>query len=91
LTGSEQWPAFDDLQYDPAERLWVRRHPLPTDSMAEWDVLDTDLQYLGSILLPNDIVVLKITKHRVFSLVREVDGVEFLRVDELVPTEAFKP
>lgn len=87
----KQWPAFDDLQYDPAERLWVRRHPLPTDSMAEWDVLDTDLQYLGSILLPNDIVVLKITKHRVFSLVREVDGVEFLRVDELVPTEAFKP
>ncbi len=78
------WPMFDDIEYDGIGRIWVRRHPLPDDSASQWDVFGTDLTYLGFVDLLLDLAVLKITFGRIFGRVRDENGVDFLRVYEIV-------
>ena len=79
----ETWPYFDDLVYDGVGRLWVRRPPSRGDLVAEWDVFDAELRYLGAVELPSDLVVLKITRDRIYSRVQDELGVHFVKVHQL--------
>ena len=79
------WPFFDDLKYDRAGRLWVRRHPVRDDDEAEWDIFDNGLGYLGSARLPRVLTVHRITDDRIYGTVRDSNDVDFVKVFALVP------
>lgn len=82
------WPFFDRLVYDTVGRLWVRRPARPADAEHEWDVFDTELRYLGVMRLPSDLRVMKITRDRIYSIVRDELGVFYVKVHQLFPASA---
>ena len=82
------WPFFDELIYDSVGRLWVRRPVRREDAVAEWDVFDAELRYLGAVQLASDLVVLKITGDRIYSRVQDDLGVHFVKVHELLAGDA---
>lgn len=84
----ETWPFFDDLVYDDVGRLWVRRPPRRDDAEVEWDIFDVELRYLGSVRLPSNLVVLKITTDRIYSRMADDLHVHFVKVYEIFPADA---
>ena len=83
LTFPETWPAFDDLAYDAAGRLWVRRPREFGAVRVGWDVFDRDLVYLGVIPLPAGELLARIGEHRIYTIARDSLGVSLVKVYDI--------
>jgi hypothetical protein len=65
------WPAYDDLLFDDAGRLWVRRPVHAADSVVPWDVFLPDGVYLGEVPFPRGLDVLRIRGHALWGVRRD--------------------
>ncbi len=53
----DNWPAYDDLRFDPADRLWVEEPAHTLDSLVPWAVFAADGGYLGTVTVPKRLQV----------------------------------
>jgi hypothetical protein len=65
------WPAYVDLRFDAAGRLWVRRPAHSADSLIPWDVFDAEGAYLGDVMLPRSLQVRLIEERAVYGVMRD--------------------
>lgn len=67
---------FDALAADATGRLWVRRTPMPRDSLRHWDVFDPEGRYVAQAVIPSELRVREIGADYVLALRRNDLDVE---------------
>jgi hypothetical protein len=75
------WPVFDDVLYDDAGWLWVRKTERSGTNMSHWDLFNEGLRYVGAVRVPR-LDVFAVVGDRIYARLRDQMGVDFVRVFE---------
>jgi hypothetical protein len=78
VTYPDTWPAYDQLLFDAAGRLWVRRSVHAGDSVIPRDVFGADGEYLGEVRFPSRLNILHIGADAVYGVERDEVDVPFV-------------
>lgn len=73
-------PAYSDLLIDPLDLLWVKRFPLPGDSVFTWVILSPDAQHLGTLSTPRDHTLREVGADYLLVTVKDELDVERVRL-----------
>jgi len=79
----ETMPVYDALLADPTGHLWVRPYVPDWETSTDWDVVDPNGRWLGTVRLPPGLDVLEIGEDKVLGTTTDELGVVRLHVHEL--------
>jgi hypothetical protein len=78
ITFPETWPAYNDLRFDPANRLWVEESAHTLDSLVPWAVFAPDGGLLGTVAVPRRLQVHVIGNEATWGVEHNALGVAFV-------------
>lgn len=83
VEGPPTMPAFSEIKVDADGNLWVRDYQLPGDVPPDWTVFRADGLMLGTVAMPDRLVVHQIGRDYVLGRWRDEEDVEYVRLYEL--------
>lgn len=83
VEGPPTMPAFSEIKVDADGNLWVRDYQLPGDVPPDWTVFRADGSMLGTVAMPDRLVVHQIGSDYVLGRWRDEEDVEYVRLYQL--------
>ena len=72
-------PVYSAILVDPSDRIWLRLHPVPGESLSRWDVIDDAGNMLGTVSMPPAFELLEVGNTYVLGVWRDDLDVEHVR------------